>query len=1072
MNLVQDNLTALSTTVTGLVNGTNYYWFGVRATDAANNVETANTTITTPGVTPTGGGGGVVCGDCHAIPPATGAHAEHADADADYTDCEACHGTVAGGYTTTPSGTHNNGSASFVAAITYSNNGTTANKNDDTCFTTICHNQSARSVGSATWTTGGANCNACHYESAGTNGLSADHAPHLAAAVICASCHTVPATVAVHALDATGAADDGAALTDKAAALQDEATVTPAALGPNGTDPDAGNPTCNNMACHDPSETGGTYAATWITEASSCLLCHGDNTPGATRMASNTHTGHLTTSTLAQGGAIVCVNCHGALPVVDAHRNGTVALTGAASTYTGDVVLADGDAGDAGTCGVNACHNNGIDSSTGTPDTSPYTWNAPVGGVGTCTECHGNTSGTLASNAHDEHIAYAGALCTDCHSGSATAASHISGTVNLDAGKATYAGGDLDLVTPNTYGTCTTDSCHNRPIAGAEASALWSAANLLCDDCHYKNLAGNPTGAANAAHFDPLSTTHNRHFNAGKLCANCHGADPGAGDTVHISSKTSLTDGATATQDEANVTRAQILWTDGGPGVTDGNTCFDNGGGLALGCHATGSADWDIAIPADGCTTCHTDTATATVNPTSGLHAVTPTVSGNAHNGSWDADGGDGSVTANCVTCHTTSPSTSHANGTLNGAPGGGLCRVGLLHGRLAPELRPQRGRLHDLPRAGQRQRRRRELEAPLERDGREQRRAPSARTATACRRPTGTPRTTGPGTRATPRPPTTRTRTAATRATEMDEHSVCQYCHGCGAAAGYTTAWGGGAPGHGDGSITMNGPEPSTGAQYDDVTGGCLAGCHTAPSVNFALNTDSGWDANYGDYGAGNCEGCHNFDGPGPNVMGDGTDPIGTGDTWTPGPGGPKPYDDGTWGFNVNGHGANGGAANTPRASANVPYLFGDAACTGLPHGQPRDAPQRQPRVGRGRAERRDREPGAPERGLHLRQFLAGVQRAADLRQPVLAAVPPRGDPATATPRTRTRPPAWCASATRGAPSTGRPSSASRSTCTSPRTRRTRRRTRRATTTTRSASRATTRTGRPSSSPRRPRTA
>ena len=109
---LQANLTALSTTVTGLVNGTNYYWFGVRATDAANNVETANTTITTPGVTPTGGGGGVVCGDCHAIPPATGAHAEHADADADYTDCEACHGTVAGGYTTTPSGTHNNGSAS------------------------------------------------------------------------------------------------------------------------------------------------------------------------------------------------------------------------------------------------------------------------------------------------------------------------------------------------------------------------------------------------------------------------------------------------------------------------------------------------------------------------------------------------------------------------------------------------------------------------------------------------------------------------------------------------------------------------------------------------------------------------------------------------------------------------------------------------------------------------------------------------------------------------------------------------------------------------------------------------
>ena len=213
--------------------------------------------------------------------------------------------------------------------------------------------------------------------------------------MICASCHTVPATVAVHALDATGAADDGAALTDKAAALQDEATVTPAALGPNGTDPDAGNPTCNNMACHDPSETGGTYAATWITEASSCLLCHGDNTPGATRMASNTHTGHLTTSTLAQGGAIVCVNCHGALPVVDAHRNGTVALTGAASTYTGDVVLADGDAGDAGTCGVNACHNNGIDSSTGTPTPAPTPGTRRSAGWGPAPSATGTLRGRL-----------------------------------------------------------------------------------------------------------------------------------------------------------------------------------------------------------------------------------------------------------------------------------------------------------------------------------------------------------------------------------------------------------------------------------------------------------------------------------------------------------------------------------------------------------------------------------------------------------------------------------------------------------------------------------------------------
>lgn len=76
-------------------------------------------------------------------------------------------------------------------------------------------------------------------------------------------------------------------------------------------------------------------------------------------------------------------------------------------------------------------------------------------------------------------------------------------------------------------------------------------------------------------------------------------------------------------------------------------------------------------------------------------------------------------------------------------------------------------------------------------------------------------------------------------------------------------------------------------------------------------------------------CEGCHGnpphagCDGvPGtaddaPNVMGDGTDPVGTGSA-------PKPFDDGTYGFSVNGHGANGTAARGP-----TPALAPNVACT-----------------------------------------------------------------------------------------------------------------------------------------------
>lgn len=78
-----------------------------------------------------------------------------------------------------------------------------------------------------------------------------------------------------------------------------------------------------------------------------------------------------------------------------------------------------------------------------------------------------------------------------------------------------------------------------------------------------------------------------------------------------------------------------------------------------------------------------------------------------------------------------------------------------------------------------------------------------------------------------------------------------------------------------------------------------------------------------------GSCESCHGnpphpgCDGiPGtaddaPNVMGDGTDAVGRGRS-------PKPYDDGAFGFNVNGHGANGTAPGAP-----LPSLNPNVSCT-----------------------------------------------------------------------------------------------------------------------------------------------
>ena len=58
------------------------------------------------------------------------------------------------------------------------------------------------------------------------------------------------------------------------------------------------------------------------------------------------------------------------------------------------------------------------------------------------------------------------------------------------------------------------------------------------------------------------------------------------------------------------------------------------------------------------------------------------------------------------------------------------------------------------------------------------------------------------------------------------------------------------------------------------------------------------------------------------PNVMGNGTNPAGVGAT-------PKPFDDGTWGYSVNGHGANGTAPHSPRDVYGDSYLLANAKCT-----------------------------------------------------------------------------------------------------------------------------------------------
>ena len=254
----------------------------------------------------------------------------------------------------------------------------------------------------------------------------------------------------------------------------------------------------------------------------------------------------------------------------------------------------------------------------------------------------------MASNAHGEHMnaapAYTGAACADCHTPQ-TAATHINGSTNFETVplKATYSKTAAFANDATASGTCLTASCHNR---GAVQSAAWDipvgrGRRVRPGLQRVPLLRAGADGREQHADVGPVSTSHNDHFDKSKLCVECHDTLPTT--TAHITGRTSLADGAVAVDDEADVVRAGLTFSDGAnDGAGANNTCS---GGIGLGCHATGAPDWEVAFVSSACLNCHTDKTTTAVNPTSGLHGAVPRLSTNTHDEDWDADGADGAAT-------------------------------------------------------------------------------------------------------------------------------------------------------------------------------------------------------------------------------------------------------------------------------------------------------------------------------------------------------------------------------------------------------------------------------------------
>ena len=423
--------------------------------------------------------------------------------------------------------------------------------------------------------------------------------------------------------------------------------------------------TCGTNICHNAGysvagpalQPPKTAVYSWGTQIANCDACH-DTVYNL--LATFSHTRHLTTTT---GGtdARLCGNCHIAASNAN-HMNRTVNMGGTAitldATYTGDKSVLTPAL--YGTCGINACHNNGVDSATGTPRTAAYSWATAIAGINSCDECHGDTVGTLTTQAHAAHLNASATFgittiaCASCHGASAEQqTAHPNGSVTLVG--LTYATGDIDLVTPNTYGTCGVNVCHNDGTGVTQQSnPLWSASGLTCVNCHQDGAA-------------MITNAHNEHTQyTNMLCTDCHAAATAA---THINGSTNLAaavtylKGASFPNDAGaagtcttsachNRSVASVGWDQAALACT---SCHGNGSGQSM----SGSHDPHLVF-GKVCNDCHaaaadtTHISTRPANLTSSANATTGEA-GVVHTGvTWTSPNCTYSGATGCLGCHAT----------------------------------------------------------------------------------------------------------------------------------------------------------------------------------------------------------------------------------------------------------------------------------------------------------------------------------------------------------------------------------------------------------------------------------
>jgi predicted CxxxxCH...CXXCH cytochrome family protein len=520
--------------------------------------------------------GGVTCGSCHALPPATPPHSNPAQ------ECSTCHGA---GYSK---------AANTVNKALHMNG--VVDADGQTC--TTCHGDNARVA------IAGADLGVKFSPPLGAKGETATsqravgaHQAHVnkgtfSTPIACNECHLVPISTAHSngkvdmawgALAKAGGvtpAWNGATCTasychgnfpggSTAAAPNWTASGTLAcnschALPP--TTPAHSNPSLACSTCH-----GAGYSSTSQTvnktlhingvvdvdnSTLSCTSCHGDNaraavpggdpaiksspplgTKGETLTSTRAvgmHQEHLGPSTLTSPTA--CAECH-VVPITSAHSNGKVDMRFGALATTGNVT----PAWNGSTCTSSYCHGN---FSAGNTAAAP-SWTS---GTVDCTSCHGNPPSTPSHS----NPALA---CSTCHgAGYSTTTvnktTHINGIVNVDQtaltctschGSSTrvgIAGSDPKQTSAPPVGlkgeTATSTRAVGAHLAHLNQTTLTSTP-IQCNGCHAVPSTNLHSDGVKQVTFGAMAKTGGvaPTFNgAGCAATYCHGNFPNGATTA------------------------------------------------------------------------------------------------------------------------------------------------------------------------------------------------------------------------------------------------------------------------------------------------------------------------------------------------------------------------------------------------------------------------------------------------------------------------------------------------------------------------------------------------------------